>query len=40
MRINEKALTLLALRDRLVKPLVVCSAYRSPTHNRTVGVCF
>ncbi len=28
---------LLALRDRLGKPLIVRSAYRSPEHNRAVG---
>ncbi len=36
--INEPALDeLQALRDRLGKPLIVCSAYRSPEHNRAVG---
>jgi hypothetical protein len=36
--INEPALdTLQALRDRLGKPLIVRSAYRSPEHNRAVG---
>ena len=36
--INEPALdTLQALRDRLGKPLIVRSAYRSPAHNRAVG---
>ena len=36
--INEPALDKLqALRDRLGKPLIVCSAYRSPEHNRAVG---
>jgi hypothetical protein len=36
--INEAALDKLqALRDRLGKPLIVRSAYRSPEHNRTVG---
>ncbi len=36
--INEAALDKLqALRDRLGKPLVVRSAYRSPEHNRAVG---
>ncbi|WP_246448865.1 D-Ala-D-Ala carboxypeptidase family metallohydrolase [Paracoccus amoyensis] len=36
--INEPALDKLqALRDRLGKPLIVRSAYRSPEHNRTVG---
>jgi zinc D-Ala-D-Ala carboxypeptidase len=35
---NEAALDhLQALRDRLGKPLIVRSAYRSPEHNRTVG---
>ena len=37
IRINTKALdTLQALRDRLGKPLIVRSAYRSPEHNRAV----
>jgi hypothetical protein len=36
--INEPALdTLQALRDRLGKPLIVRSAYRSPAHNKAVG---
>jgi hypothetical protein len=36
--INEPALDKLkALRDRLGKPLIVCSAYRSPEHNRAIG---
>jgi zinc D-Ala-D-Ala carboxypeptidase len=36
--INEPALDRLqALRDRLGKPLIVRSAYRSPEHNRAVG---
>ena len=36
--LNEPALDRLqALRDRLGKPLIVRSAYRSPEHNRTVG---
>jgi len=36
--INEAALDKLqALRDRLGKPLIVRSAYRSPGHNRAVG---
>lgn len=36
--INEPALDKLqALRDRLGKPLIVRSAYRSPEHNRVVG---
>jgi len=36
--INGPALDKLqALRDRLGKPLIVRSAYRSPEHNRTVG---
>ncbi|MEQ9145095.1 MAG: D-Ala-D-Ala carboxypeptidase family metallohydrolase, partial [Parvibaculaceae bacterium] len=35
---NEEALDKLqALRDRLGKPLIVRSAYRSPAHNRAVG---
>lgn len=38
LRINEEALDKLqALRDRLGKPLIVRSAYRSPAHNRSVG---
>lgn len=36
--VNEAALDKLqALRDRLGKPLIVRSAYRSPEHNRAVG---
>ena len=36
--LNEAALnTLQALRDRLGKPLIVRSAYRSPEHNSVVG---
>jgi hypothetical protein len=36
--VNEAALDKLqALRDRLSKPLIVRSAYRSPEHNRDVG---
>ena len=36
--INEPALDKLqALRERLGKPLIVRSAYRSPEHNRAVG---
>ncbi len=36
--LNEAALDRLqALRDRLGKPLIVRSAYRSPEHNRAVG---
>jgi zinc D-Ala-D-Ala carboxypeptidase len=36
--INEDALDKLqALRDRLGKPLILTSAYRSPEHNRNVG---
>jgi len=36
--INEPALDKLqALRDRLGKPLIVLSAFRSPEHNRAVG---
>ena len=36
--LNEAALEKLqALRDRLGKPLIVLSGYRSPEHNRTVG---
>ena len=38
LRINEEALDKLqALRDRLGRPLIVRSAYRSPAHNRAVG---
>ena len=38
MLINETTLKILqALRDRLGKPLIVRSAYRSPEHNRAVG---
>lgn len=38
IRIHEEALNRLqALRNRLGKPLIVNSAYRSPTHNRAVG---
>ena len=37
LRLNEEALDKLqALRDRLGKPLIVRSAYRSPAHNRAV----
>jgi hypothetical protein len=36
--VNEAAIDKLqALRDRLGKPLIVRSAYRSPAHNRAVG---
>ena len=36
--INENALDMLqALRNRLGKPMVLTSAYRSPKHNRAVG---
>ena len=36
--INEAALDKLqALRDRLGKPLIITSAYRSPAHNKKVG---
>ena len=38
IRIHEEALDRLqALRNRLGKPLIVRSGYRSPEHNRTVG---
>ena len=38
LRINATALEKLqALRDRLGKPLILRSAYRSPEHNRAVG---
>lgn len=38
LRIDEEALDKLqALRDRLGKPLIVRSAYRSPAHNKAVG---
>lgn len=38
LMINEAALDRLqALRDRLGKPLIVNSAYRSPEHNKAVG---
>lgn len=38
LRIDEQALDKLqALRDRLGKPLIVRSAYRSSAHNRAVG---
>jgi hypothetical protein len=38
IRIHPEALDKLqALRDRLGKPLIVRSAYRSPAHNRAVG---
>ena len=38
IRVHEEALDRLqALRDRLGKPLIVRSAYRSPAHNRAVG---
>lgn len=38
LKIDTEALDKLqALRDRLGKPLIICSAYRSPAHNRTVG---
>ncbi len=38
IRIHEQALDRLqALRNRLGKPLIVRSAYRSPEHNRRVG---
>lgn len=38
IKINTEAMDKLqALRDRLGKPLIVRSAYRSPSHNRAVG---
>jgi len=38
LRLNEEALDKLqALRDRLGKPLIIRSAYRTPEHNRAVG---
>ncbi len=38
IKINTEAMDKLqALRDRLDKPLIVRSAYRSPEHNRAVG---
>lgn len=38
IKINTDALDKLqALRDRLGKPLIIRSAYRSPSHNRAVG---
>ncbi|MBW7057552.1 DUF882 domain-containing protein [Paracoccus bogoriensis] len=38
LRVHDEALDKLqALRDRLGKPLIVRSAYRSPEHNRRVG---
>ncbi|MEI4234740.1 YcbK family protein [Roseovarius sp. D22-M7] len=38
LKLHPEALdTLQALRDRLGKPLIVNSAYRSPGHNRAVG---
>ncbi|GHC33419.1 hypothetical protein GCM10007291_38090 [Gemmobacter nanjingensis] len=38
IRINTEAMDKLqALRDRLRKPMIVRSAYRSPEHNRAVG---
>jgi|GEM_PF-1207510 len=38
VKINTEAMDKLqALRDRLGKPLIVRSAYRSPEHNRAVG---
>src|SRR5690606_5153448 len=37
IRVHEEALDKLqALRDRLGKPLIVRSAYRSPQHNRAI----
>ncbi|MFC3118902.1 D-Ala-D-Ala carboxypeptidase family metallohydrolase [Jhaorihella thermophila] len=38
IRVNEAALDRLqALRDRLARPIIVHSAYRSPDYNRKVG---
>ena len=38
IKINTEAMDKLqALRDRLGKPLIIRSAYRSPEHNRAVG---
>lgn len=38
IKINTEAMdTLQRLRNRLAKPLIVLSAYRSPEHNRAVG---
>ena len=38
VRIDENALDMLqALRDRIGKPMIVNSAYRTPSHNRAVG---
>ncbi|MDT8320646.1 MAG: D-Ala-D-Ala carboxypeptidase family metallohydrolase, partial [Xanthomonadales bacterium] len=38
IRINAQAMDKLqSLRNRLGKPLIVRSAYRSPSHNRAVG---
>ena len=38
LKLHPEALDQLqALRDRLGKPLIICSAYRSPEHNRAVG---
>jgi len=38
LKLHPEALdTLQALRDRLGKPLIVRSGYRSPEHNRAVG---
>ena len=38
IKINTEAMDRLqALRDRLGKPLIIRSAYRSPEHNRAVG---
>ena len=38
IKINTEALDKLqSLRNRLGKPLIVRSGYRSPTHNRAVG---